>query len=67
MPIPMSGDLITVAVSDIAADTPLLRDMDSAADYVLLAFSYSPGIPGTDCNLSITYNKMPVTYELISE
>ena len=62
-----AGDLITVAVSDIAADTPLLRDMDSAADYVLLAFSYSPGIPGTDCDLSITYNKVPVTYELISE
>lgn len=62
-----AGDLITVAVSDIAADTPLLRDMDSAADYVLLAFSYSPGIPDIDCGLSITYNKVPVTYELISE
>lgn len=62
-----AGDLITVAVSDIAAGTPLLRDMDSAVDYVLLAFSYSPGIPGTDCDLSITYNKAPVKYELISE
>lgn len=61
-----AGDLVTVAVSDIATTTPLLQGTESVSDYVLLCFSYSPGIPGADYNLSITYNKVPVTYELMT-
>ena len=61
-----TGDLITVNITDIEVDSPLLRRMESVSDYVLLMFSYSPGAPGKDYTLSITYNKAPVTYDTIS-
>ena len=61
-----AGDLVTVAVSDVKPSTPLLRNLEAVSDYVLLSFSYSPGIPDTDYDLAITYNRMPVTYELIT-
>lgn len=61
-----SGDLITVNISDIGINTPLLRGKKSVDNYVLLLLSYSPGNPDTNYDLTITYNKAPVTYESVT-
>ena len=61
-----TGDLITIAITDINVDSPLLRRRESVSDYVLLLFSYAPGAEGKNHNVEITYNKAPVTYDTIS-
>lgn len=61
-----TGDLITIAITDINVDSPLLSRRESVSDYVLLLFSYAPGAEGKNHNLAITYNGAPVTYDTIS-
>ena len=61
-----TGDLITIAITDINVDSPLLSRRESVSDYVLLLFSYTPGTEGKNHNVEITYNKAPVTYDTIS-
>ncbi|MBD5514984.1 MAG: M56 family metallopeptidase [Lachnospiraceae bacterium] len=61
-----TGDLITVAITDINMDSPLLRRRESVSDYVLLLLLYAPSAAGKNHNLAITYNGAPVTYDTIS-
>ncbi|MBD5490296.1 MAG: M56 family metallopeptidase [Lachnospiraceae bacterium] len=61
-----TGALITVAITDINVESPLLRRRESVSDYVLLLFSYAPGAAGKNHNVAITYNGAPVTYDTIS-
>ncbi|MDE7257639.1 MAG: hypothetical protein K2N77_00145, partial [Lachnospiraceae bacterium] len=61
-----TGDLITVAITDINMDSRLLHHREAVSDYVLLLLSYAPVAPDKDYNLTITYNGAHVTYDTIS-
>lgn len=61
-----TGDQITLMITDIGLNSPLLRNKESASNYVLLSLSYTPADPDASYHLSITYNKTPVSYDTIS-
>lgn len=61
-----TGDQITLTITDIGLNSPLLRNKESASNYVLLSLSYTPADPDASYHLSITYNKTPVSYDTIS-
>ena len=61
-----AGDQITVAITDIGVNSPLLDRMESLNNYVLLELPYAPGITDKEYKLALTYNKVPVSYDTIS-
>ncbi len=55
------SDRITIRITDVRTESPLLRRLKSSND-VLLAFSYAPADPDTAYELVIEYDHIPVTY-----
>lgn len=62
-----TGDQIIIDIYNFDFfNTP--RDRDTAenlGNYVLLAFSYTPSKQGSGYSLEITYNDLPITYEIV--
>lgn len=61
-----TGDLITVEITDINIESPLLRSDEALSHYVLLSFAYTSGRADSPFSLTLKYNNVPVTYEIIS-
>lgn len=61
-----TGDLITVEIADINIDSPFLRSDEALSHYVLLSFAYTPDRADSPFSLTLKYNNVPVTYEIIS-
>ena len=62
-----TGDQIIIDIYNFDFfNTPRDRDIaENLGNYVLLAFSYTPGNQGSGYSLEITYNDLPVTYEIV--